>query len=81
MAVNIYYDKDCDLSIIQGMKVAVIGYGPTTRLVNDLAKELHRPLRNDTHLVAKIIKFGREGEYIPTQCIEEVALLLRDLSR
>ena len=27
MAVNIYYDKDCDLSIIQGMKVAVIGYG------------------------------------------------------
>ena len=27
MAINIYYDKDCDLSIIQGMKVAVIGYG------------------------------------------------------
>ena len=25
--MNIYYDKDCDLSIIQGMKVAVIGYG------------------------------------------------------
>ena len=22
-----YYDKDCDLSIIQGMKVAIIGYG------------------------------------------------------
>jgi ketol-acid reductoisomerase len=27
MAVNIYYDKDCDLSIIKGMKVAIIGYG------------------------------------------------------
>jgi len=27
MALNIYYDKDCDLSIIQGMKVAIIGYG------------------------------------------------------
>ena len=27
MAINTYYDKDCDLSIIQGMKVAVIGYG------------------------------------------------------
>ncbi len=27
MAINIYYDKDCDLSIIQAMKVAVIGYG------------------------------------------------------
>ena len=25
MAINTYYDKDCDLSIIQGMKVAVIG--------------------------------------------------------
>src|SRR6201985_2776441 len=27
MAVNIYYDDDADLSIIQGRKVAVIGYG------------------------------------------------------
>lgn len=27
MAVNIYYDKDCDLSIIKGMKVAILGYG------------------------------------------------------
>ena len=25
--MNIYYDKDADLSIIQGMKVAIIGYG------------------------------------------------------
>jgi ketol-acid reductoisomerase len=25
--MNIYYDKDTDLSIIQGMKVAVVGYG------------------------------------------------------
>ena len=27
MSLNIYYDKDCDLSIIQGMKVTIIGYG------------------------------------------------------
>jgi ketol-acid reductoisomerase len=27
MAVNIYYDDDADLSLIQGRKVAVIGYG------------------------------------------------------
>ena len=27
MAVNIYYDKDCDISIIKGMKVAILGYG------------------------------------------------------
>ena len=25
--MNIFYDKDADLSIIQGMKVAIIGYG------------------------------------------------------
>ncbi len=25
--MNIYYDKDADLSIIRGMKVAIIGYG------------------------------------------------------
>ena len=25
--MQIYYDKDCDLSIIKGMKVAIIGYG------------------------------------------------------
>ncbi len=27
MTMNIYYDKDADLSLIQGRKVAVIGYG------------------------------------------------------
>lgn len=27
MAINISYDKDCDLSIIQGKKVTIIGYG------------------------------------------------------
>ena len=25
--MHVYYDKDCDLSIIQGKKVAIIGYG------------------------------------------------------
>jgi len=25
--MNIYYDKDCKLDIIKGMKVAIIGYG------------------------------------------------------
>ncbi|GAA0318569.1 ketol-acid reductoisomerase [Psychrobacter aestuarii] len=25
--MNVYYDKDCDLSIIQGKKVAIVGYG------------------------------------------------------
>ena len=25
--MQVYYDKDCDISIIQGMKVSIIGYG------------------------------------------------------
>src|SRR5690606_36933247 len=25
--MQVYYDKDCDLSIVQGKKVAIIGYG------------------------------------------------------
>lgn len=27
MAVTIYYENDCDPSIIQGKKVAILGYG------------------------------------------------------
>ena len=27
MSLNIYYDKDCDLSIIKGKKVTILGYG------------------------------------------------------
>ena len=27
MSMQVYYDKDCDLSIIQGTKVAILGYG------------------------------------------------------
>src|SRR5690606_30305713 len=26
-SMKVFYDKDCDLSIIQGKKVAIIGYG------------------------------------------------------
>jgi ketol-acid reductoisomerase len=27
MAINVYYEKDCDLSIVQALQVAIIGYG------------------------------------------------------
>ena len=33
MAINVYYDKDCDLSIIQGKKVSIIGYGSQGRAI------------------------------------------------
>ena len=25
--MNVYYDKDCDLTVLKGKKVAIIGYG------------------------------------------------------
>ena len=27
MSINVYYDKDCDLSLIKGKQVTIIGYG------------------------------------------------------
>ena len=27
MSINVYYDKDCDLSLIQGKRVTIVGYG------------------------------------------------------
>jgi len=27
MSINVYYDKDCDISLVKGMKVTIIGYG------------------------------------------------------
>lgn len=27
MAMTVYYDKDCDINIIKGKKVAMIGFG------------------------------------------------------
>ena len=27
MSINVCYDKDCDLSLIKGKKVTIIGYG------------------------------------------------------
>ena len=27
MALNMYYDKDADLSIVKGLKITIIGYG------------------------------------------------------
>ncbi|EGP8042174.1 ketol-acid reductoisomerase, partial [Campylobacter upsaliensis] len=27
MALRVYYDKDCDLNLIQSKKVAIIGFG------------------------------------------------------
>ena len=55
--MNIYYDKDCDLSIIKGMKVAIIGYGSQGHAhannLKDSGVDVTVGLREDSSSVAK----------------------------
>lgn len=60
--MNIYYDKDCDLSIIQGKKVAVIGYGSQGHAhannLQDSGVDVVVGLRGSSGSVAKAEKAG-----------------------
>ncbi len=62
MALNIYYDKDCDLSIIQGMKVAIIGYGSQGHAhannLKDSGVDVTVGLRKGSKTAAKAEKAG-----------------------
>jgi ketol-acid reductoisomerase len=55
--MNIYYDKDCDLSLIQSMRVAVIGYGSQGHAhannLKDSGVDVVVGLRPDSASVAK----------------------------
>ncbi|MGM0594458.1 MAG: ketol-acid reductoisomerase [Pseudomonadota bacterium] len=60
--MNIYYDKDCDLSIIQGMKVAIIGYGSQGHAhannLKDSGVDVTVGLREGSNSAAKAEKAG-----------------------
>lgn len=60
--MNIYYDKDCDLSIVQGMKVSVIGYGSQGHAhalnLQDSGVEVTVGLREGSASVAKAERAG-----------------------
>ncbi len=62
MALNVYYDKDADLSIIQGKKVAIIGYGSQGHAhannLNDSGVNVTVGLRTDSASVAKAENAG-----------------------
>src|SRR5690554_4692858 len=55
--MKVYYDKDCDLSIIQGKKVAIIGYGSQGHAhacnLNDSGVNVTVGLRKGSSSVAK----------------------------
>ncbi len=60
--MKVYYDKDCDLSIIQGKKVAVIGYGSQGHAhacnLKDSGVDVTVGLRSSSSSVAKAQAHG-----------------------
>ena len=67
--MNIYYDKDCDLSIIQGKKVAIIGYGSQGHAhannLKDSGVEVVVALRPGSASAAKAEKSGLTVKAVP----------------
>jgi len=67
--MNIYYDKDCDLSIIKGMKVAVIGYGSQGHAhannLKDSGVAITVGLREGSASAAKAEKAGLTVKNVP----------------
>ncbi len=70
MSLNIYYDKDCDLSVIQGMKVAILGYGSQGHAhannLKDSGVDVTVGLRKNSTSVAKA-----EGAGLKVSSVEE----------
>ena len=62
MALNMYYDKDADLSIIRGKKVAIIGYGSQGHAhacnLKDSGVDVTVGLRSNSPSVAKAQNAG-----------------------
>ena len=60
--MNVYYDKDCTLSIITGMKVAIVGYGSQGHAhacnLNDSGVDVTVALRADSPSVVKAQNAG-----------------------
>src|SRR5690606_21521376 len=67
--MQVYYDKDCDLSIIKSKKVAVIGYGSQGHAhannLKDSGVEVVVGLRPGSASAAKAEKSGLTGKPVP----------------
>jgi len=67
--MNIYYDKDCDLSIIKGMKVTIVGYGSQGHAhannLKDSGVDVTVGLRGGSASAAKAEKAGLSVKNVP----------------
>ncbi len=68
--MNIYYDKDCDLSIIKGLKVAIIGFGSQGHAhaanLKDSGVDVTVGLRPGSSSIAKAEGYGLKTADVPT---------------
>jgi len=67
--MQVYYDKDCDLAIVKGKKVAIIGYGSQGHAhasnLNDSGVDVTVGLRSDSSSRAKVEKAGLKVADVP----------------
>ncbi|MDO7597772.1 MAG: ketol-acid reductoisomerase [Pseudomonadota bacterium] len=68
--MNMYYDKDCDLSIIKGMKVTIVGYGSQGHAhacnLKDSGVDVTVALRPGSSSIAKAEAHGLKVTDTPT---------------
>ncbi|NPA72413.1 MAG: ketol-acid reductoisomerase [Gammaproteobacteria bacterium] len=68
--MNVYYDKDCDLSIIQGKKVAIIGFGSQGHAhaanLKDSGVDVTVGLRSGSSSIAKAEGYGLKTADVAT---------------
>jgi ketol-acid reductoisomerase len=77
--MNIYYDKDADLSLIQALKVAIIGYGSQGHAhannLKDSGVEVTVALRKGSASAAKAEKAGLSVKGIP-EAVKDADLVM-----
>lgn len=84
MSLNVYYDADCDLSIIQSKKVAVIGYGSQGHAhacnLKDSGVDVTVGLRPGSSSIAKAEAHGLKVSDVPSavQAADVVMILTPD---
>ncbi|WP_096087358.1 ketol-acid reductoisomerase [Agaribacterium haliotis] len=82
--MNVYYDADCDLSIIQGKKVAIIGYGSQGHAhacnLKDSGVDVTVGLRAGSSSIAKAEAHGLKVSDVPSavQAADVVMILTPD---